>query len=273
MPSVSAVVLDTIDDIIQSEPQSPKPASPEKTLVTIIDVEENASDVCPAASPSSSSSELHETKDDAGSQTPSHDGETAPPVLPRSPGSRYKVNGRRVPEPTGVTTVIVNGRVVTPEMDKKKDDMNNARKADGDVGAITMDRTVPAPRKRSIYEKAKDRGVDKVVLRLNREAAGNEPGPRQVGLGCRTLSLPLSSVSLVWRVVALSMPGWPLPHLCQRHDVTCLLSSCRSIWSLVDLSSSSLILFPCRALIRVNKFQLHILLDVVVNTSQFRCVS
>ena len=183
-PSVSAVVLDTIDDIIQSEPQSPKPASPEKTLVTIIDVEENTSDVCPAASPSSSSSELHETKDDTGSQTTSHDSETAPPVLPRSPGSRYKVNGRSVPEPTGITTVIVNGRVVTPEMDKKKDDMNNARKAEGDVGTITMDRTVPAPRKRSIYEKAKDRGVDKVVLRLNREAAGNEPASRQVGLVC-----------------------------------------------------------------------------------------
>lgn len=184
-PSVSAVVLATIDDIIQSEPQSPKPASPEKTLVTIIDVEENTSDVRPAASPSSSSSELQETKDDTGSQTIlSHDNETEPPpVLPRSPGSRYKVNGRKAPELSGVTTVVVNGRVVTPEPDTRQGDLDNEKTVDqssGDSENITMDRTVPAPKRRSIYEKAKDRGVDKVVLRLNREAAGNETVNRHV---------------------------------------------------------------------------------------------
>ena len=176
-PSVSAVVLDTIDDIIQNEaPFSETPKAAEKTLVTIIDIGEDASSVRPASS--TSSSELH--KDDASSNTASsHDGETgAPPVLPRSPGSRYDINGRTAPLPSSATTVVVNGRAVTPEADIKESDVND-KQGMGDSADITMDRAVPAPKRKSIYEKAKDRGVDKVVMRLNRE--GKEPTSRQVG--------------------------------------------------------------------------------------------
>ena len=171
-PSVSAVVLDTIDDIIQNEaPSSETPkAGTVRTLVTIIDVGEDASSVR-----SASSSEIHETKDDASSNTESE--MVAPPVLPRSPGSRYDINGRTAPVPSGATTVIVNGRAVTPE-DVVKIDVSD-KKALIDGADITMDRAVPAPKRKSIYEKAKDRGVDKVVMRLNRE--GKEPTNRQVG--------------------------------------------------------------------------------------------
>ena len=160
---MSAVVLDTIEDITQSEPRSPKLASPEKTLVTIIGVEENMSDVHLMVSLSLLSSELHKQDDNSSQTMVSHDNVIVPsPVLPRSLG----------PEPSDCHERMCR--------DPRQCSLNNEKLAketvdqpSGDSGNINMNHTVPALKRKCIYGKTKDHRIEKVVLRLNHEAVGN----------------------------------------------------------------------------------------------------